>query len=242
MTPLTDQGTEASRPRPDPGLAYLVHPVDPGTFQTEYWETKPLVVHRNDPDYYAGVLSLDDVDRVLSLSNSSLDNIRVVMDDTEIPVSDLRLSGGDGSANALEAIFERYRTGATIVLKALNGRWEPLARLSRALGAELSTRIQADVYVVPALAREFAPRYESHDVFIMQVYGTQHWRLTSQPHALPVQGQSYDESQPEPVADQEFHLECGDLLHLPRGTVHSATANSVVSVHVTLRIDPVLSA
>ena len=33
-------------------LARLIHPVDPATFEREYWDQKPLVVARNDPRYY----------------------------------------------------------------------------------------------------------------------------------------------------------------------------------------------
>jgi ribosomal protein L16 Arg81 hydroxylase len=45
-------------------LARLIHPVDPATFEREYWEQKPLVVARNDPRYYHDLLSLADVDRI----------------------------------------------------------------------------------------------------------------------------------------------------------------------------------
>ena len=47
-------------------LARLIHPVDPATFEREYWEQKPLVVARNDPRYYHDLLSLADVDRILA--------------------------------------------------------------------------------------------------------------------------------------------------------------------------------
>jgi ribosomal protein L16 Arg81 hydroxylase len=241
MTLLADRGEAARCARLFPDLLRLIHPIDLVAFQQDCWERAPLVVHRNDPHYFEDLLTLDHIDDELSRSGARLDTLRVVMDGKETPVSELGSSSGrNGSINALEALYERYRSGSTIVLNSLEQYCEPLQRLSESLGAQLSARLQMNVYLTPAGAQGFAPHYDVHDVFIAQLYGTKHWRLASQPYELPLQGQPYDKSQPEPTPEQEFDLRAGDLLYLPRGAIHSATSNETASVHVTIGVHPVL--
>jgi ribosomal protein L16 Arg81 hydroxylase len=237
MTTLADRVEVAPPARSLPDLSRLIAPVDPVTFRADHWERKPLLIQRDDPGYYADLVTLDDVDRALTLSGVGLDRLRVVVSGRETPVSELARSAGQ---NALDALYERYRTGSTIVLNALEQRWEPLQHFSRRLGGELSARLQTNVYVTPAGGQGFAPHYDMHDVFVAQVHGEKHWRIAGQPYLLPLKGQPYDKSRPEPHPDQEFDLRAGDLLYLPRGTVHWATANEHTSAHVTIGVHPVL--
>lgn len=235
MTLLADRA-KAANARPSFDLSHLIHPVDPTVFRRDHWEREPLLVRREDPDYYADLLTLDDVDQVLTLSGIGLERVRVVVAGKETPISALRGSGH----NVLETLYERYRGGSTVVLNALEQRWEPLHRLSRMLGGELSARLQMNIYVTPAGNQGFGPHYDMHDVFVAQVHGAKHWRIAGQPYELPLNGQPYDKSQPDPEPDDEFDLRAGDLLYLPRGTVHWATANEHTSVHITIGVHPVL--
>ncbi|GAA1888479.1 cupin domain-containing protein [Streptantibioticus ferralitis] len=237
MTPLADRERAALSARPVPDLSRLIDPIDVHTFRREHWERQPLFVKRSDPGYFADLLTLADVDEVLWLSGTDLRNIRVVIDGKETPVDELKSTARQ---NALEALYEHYRNGSTVVLNSLGDRWAPLRRLGSVLGAELSARIQCNIYVTPAGNRGFVPHYDTHDVFIAQVHGTKHWRLAGQPYALPLHGRPYDKSQPEPEPEQEIDLSAGDLLYLPRGTVHSAASNETTSVHITIGVHPLL--
>lgn len=235
---LADSGEAAPTARPRSGLARLISPVDPATFQREHWEREPLFVRRDDPDYYADLLTLDAVDEALTFAGADLDGIRVVADGRETKVSSFTASHDN---NALEALYVSYRSGATIVLNALEQRHAPLQRFARLLGTELSCRIQMNIYVTPARNQGFAPHYDTHDVFVAQVHGSKRWRLAGQPYELPRRGDSYDKSQPVPEPEYEFELTPGDLLYLPRGTVHWATADQRdTSAHITMGVHPVL--
>lgn len=242
MTLLTDQGQAASLARPFSDLGRLIHPTDIETFRRDYWEKRHLLVRQADPGCFTDLLSLDDVDRVLSLSTMASDNLRVVVDGAETPMSDLATSGGgaNGTTNALEELYRRYRTGSTIVLSALNQRWKPLQTLCRTLGAETSARFQANVYLTPPDSQGFKAHYDMHDVFVAQVHGVKRWRLHGAPYALPMRSQPYDKSRPEPDVTDEFDLRPGDLLYLPRGTIHSARANDTASLHITFGVHPIL--
>ncbi len=38
-------------------LEWMIHPITPKQFFAEYWEKKPLVIKRKDPEYYTGLFS-----------------------------------------------------------------------------------------------------------------------------------------------------------------------------------------
>lgn len=237
MTLLADQVKAAPNGRPFLDLSQILHPVDLATFSRDYWQNKPLVIHREDPDYYGTLISLDDVDKALSLSGTVLDQVRLVKDGNETDMSALIASG---KMNSLETLLAHYRSGATVVLNSLDSRWEPLQRLSRTLTAELNARIQMNIYLTPAGNQGFRPHYDMHDVFVVQVHGSKRWGLASQPYQLPMRNQPYNKSLPDPEPEQEFELYRGDVMYLPRGTIHWGRTNTSASVHITMGVHPVL--
>lgn len=224
-----------------PELARLIHPVPVADFFASYWEREPLLVQREHPDYYADLLTLAGIDEVLSESTPNLDNMRVVVNGKETPIDELSRGGGrNGTANALETLYERYRSGSTVVVNTLEFRWAPLQQLAATLGAELDARLQMNIYLTPAGNQGFAAHYDTHDVFVAQVYGSKVWQLAGAPYELPLRNRPHDKSVPAPKPTRELELRAGDVLYLPRGTIHSATANDTASLHVTIGIHPVL--
>ena len=222
-------------------LARLIDPVDEETFRQEYWARQPLLVSRGAPGYFAELLTLADMDRVLSLSNVRDGDFRVVRDGKETPVNQLNSRRGEGGAHGLEVLYQHYREGSTVVVNALERRFAPLQRLAYALGTEITARIQANIYVTPAGNRGFKPHYDTHDVFICQVHGSKRWQLFGAPVDLPLRSQPHNKSLPEPTEPlQEFDLCDGDVLYQPRGTLHAGTSNDRTSVHMTLGVHPIL--
>src|SRR5215813_10916206 len=63
---------------PASSLDWLINPIDPRSFKAEYWDKRPLIVKRNDPTYYDGLLSLIDVDHILSASPIRSSHIRAI--------------------------------------------------------------------------------------------------------------------------------------------------------------------
>jgi bifunctional lysine-specific demethylase and histidyl-hydroxylase NO66 len=85
----------------------------------------------------------------------------------------------------------------------------------------------------------FAPHYDDVDVFVVQTEGRKRWRLYAPlPDAIlpAVSSPDFDEADGgigEPLLDAV--LRPGDMLYLPRGTIHQAEAlEGEHSLHVTI--------
>jgi ribosomal protein L16 Arg81 hydroxylase len=216
-------------------FARLLAPVDQETFYEEYWEKRPLIVTRDNPLYYGDLLSLSDVDEILATSSLRSTDVRIVRDGRDLSLA--TLLGNESYAAGLERLYAQYRDGSTIVLTALHDPWKPLSTLCRALADEIAARFQANAYLTPPNAKGLDVHYDTHDVFVLQVHGRKHWRLFGSPVRLPLPGQPFRRDDLDPIeATDEFDLNTGDLLYIPRGLLHEAVSTEDSSLHVTVGV------
>jgi hypothetical protein len=201
---------------------------DPEGFLRDVWGRRAALHRGADPGGFADLLSLDDVDRVLSTSSLRTPTFRLVKAGERIPESSYTRSGRTGSrpvsgmADPIR-IFELFEQGATIVLQGLHRYWEPVARFVRGLELELGHPCQVNAYVTPPGAQGLALHHDAHDVFVLQAFGAKRWEV----HAAPRE----DERDPI-VAD----LGTGDTIYLPTGTPHAAATQDTISGHLTVGV------
>jgi ribosomal protein L16 Arg81 hydroxylase len=218
---------------------YLIDPVAAETFGRVYWEKQPLIIRRTNPDYYRGLLSLENVDSILSTSSIRPPEIRLLYDGKETPLKQLRANRLGSPAVQLESLYEEYRKGSTIVLQFLHERWRPLTELCRSLAAELSAYFQVNAYLTPANEKGLNTHYDAHDVFVLQAEGSKHWRLYRGPIHLPLPGQTYNPQMEPGELVEELDLRPGELIYIPRGFMHDAVAVDSTSLHLTVGVIPV---
>ena len=110
-------------------------------------------------------------------------------------------------------------------------RWDdPAWRVVAALEAFLGCLVGANAYLTPAGgAQGLAPHWDDVDVFVIQVEGRKFWQLHEPlpEHALACGGPSGDLTPGGRLASEkrlslEVILSPGDVLYIPRGTVHQA--------------------
>jgi ribosomal protein L16 Arg81 hydroxylase len=211
-------------------LARLIDPIDVQTFKREYWEEKPLIVHRRDPSYFADLLSLADVDGILNSSNVHSTDVQLVR--SGIPRD---VGKADGRRTSAESWFAEYRSGSTIVLQSLHNRWLPLKQMCRRLGEEFSAGFQVNVYLTPPRAQGFSTHYDTHDVFVVQAAGSKRWRVYAPTIELPLYGQPFRrEVHPAGPVLHDFDLHAGDVMYLPRGYAHDASSMGETSLHLAV--------
>lgn len=218
---------------------WLIAPVGENTFERDYWEKRPLIVQRENPGYYTALLSLADFDTILSNLSVYSPRVRVVGKDRETAGA----HGPRGSiydrANGTEALFARFRQGETIIVSSLHEEWPPLRELCRALAAKFSGAFQVNVYLTPARSRGLRPHYDTHDVFVLQIYGTKQWKLFDQAVHLPLGGQVHNGeffNRDDPI--EVVCLRPGDMIYIPRGWGHVADALDEMTLHLTVGAFP----
>lgn len=210
---------------------WLLSPLAPDEFERTYYQRRVCVVRRETPEYYRSLLSVEDLDRVLTTHSIRHPDLQIVQLDKEIPAS--QYANREGVVDPLRAT-KLFSDGATLIFDHLHTRVPALARLCTALGQALSSRMQANVYFTPPDSQGFRPHWDTHDVFVLQVSGSKQWRIYDTKIPLPLQGQKFDAEKDRPgdVSD-EFELQAGDIVYIPRGAMHAARSTAEPSLHVT---------
>jgi hypothetical protein len=196
---------------------------DAQTFRDKVWASH-IHLHHADPAALVGVLSLDDVDHLLTSVALRTPALRVVQDGTVLPGSRFTRSAtiaGAPLTGLVDArkVFDLYDEGATVVLQGLHRYWPPLTRLVRELELALGHPCQANAYLTPPGSQGFARHSDSHDVFVFQTHGHKQWEVVDESGA------------------REVLLEPGLSMYLPTGTPHSARSQERSSLHVTIGIN-----
>jgi len=223
--------------------------LDRGAFARDVWGHAPLLTRAAELPAAEPVLTLDDVDTIVSRRGLRTPFVRLTKDGVVVPSSRYAGAGGIGASIGDQVsdarVLDLVLDGATIVLQALHRTWEPVMALCSQLSAELACPVQANAYITPPSSQGFDDHYDVHDVFVLQLAGTKHWRVHEPVHAWPLPDQAWTQhrealeqrSTEDPLLD--VVLRPGDCLYLPRGTVHAARTTESVSAHLTIGVHPV---
>jgi hypothetical protein len=201
---------------------------DPDAFFREAWGRRASVHSGSHAHGFDDLLALEGVDRYLTTTALRTPFFRLVKAGERIPESAYTRSGRTGSRDVdgiadparVAALFE---DGATIVLQGLH-RWsEPVTRFTRDLELELGHPCQVNAYITPPGAQGLDLHHDAHDVFVLQAFGRKRWEV----HAAPL------EVERGPI---ETDVGPGDTIYMPAGTPHAASAQEVVSGHLTVGV------
>lgn len=197
---------------------------DAQVFLEKIWASRTHL-HRTDPADLVGLLSLGDVDQLLTSSGLRTPTLRIAKDGDVLPESAFTRRGATLAGKPLTGLVDARRVlqlfdeGASIVLQGLHRYWPPLTGLIAELELELGHPCQANAYLTPVGAQGFALHADTHDVFVFQTAGTKQWEIHGED------------------GSQEILLEPGLSMYLPTGTRHAARAQEDVSLHVTIGIN-----
>jgi ribosomal protein L16 Arg81 hydroxylase len=219
-------------------------------FAEQHWGCRPLLTRGAElPAGFDDLLDAGAVDELVSRRGLRTPFLRMAKDGELVPPARYTRGGGAGASIADQAaddrILDQLRDGATLVLQALHRTWPPLLTFGSELAAELGHPVQINAYVTPPQNRGFAPHYDVHDVFVLQVAGRKRWRVHEPVLTDPLGDQPWEQRRAAvtaraakaPIIDEL--LEPGDALYLPRGYLHSAVAQGELSIHLTVGVHPV---
>ena len=218
-------------------LDHLLSPLPTEEFFETYWETRPLHVSATDRSRFGAFLGFATLDRVLAVlpDNKNLFLINNTEGSTKTQVFLTK-----DEKESLPSLYDRFSQGNTLLINGLDGFWEPVARLARQLTMALGCFVNVNSYITPRQARGFKPHWDDHDVFVLQTGGEKEWHLFEGGPELPRRYEGYAlEDGPQSVGDpgepsQILRMCAGDLLYLPRGTIHQAVTTASASMHLTV--------
>ena len=221
-------------------IEQLFKPIGISAFFTQYYERKPLILNRSEPDIYAGLIDLKDLDFLAAnLVWPRLQDLRLAsLAEPRTPAPVL----GNGLVS-MPKLYDAYYQGNSVILEELEKRWPPLAQLYANFeeafteqGVPIMAGIKLVNFLTPSNSQALAPHFDENDLFILQLEGEKHWLLYGFAEELSSRGATVPEEKMGPKS-HEFTLRKGDLLYLPRGFVHEAQATDACSFHLTLGIN-----
>ncbi|HEV7744475.1 MAG TPA: cupin domain-containing protein [Pyrinomonadaceae bacterium] len=228
-------------------FSYLIAPHAAADFFDQYWQLAALLVKHGGTTQHHELIDASDVDGVLSMAE------RLPAEAVEVIGRD---QTNDAASDSKGAIAGWFNQGATIRVKAIQRFCEPLRDLCRNIEEELGFPARANLYCTPANSRGFNLHFDTHEVFVLQLFGKKRWQIFAPSETLPLEfvpplsfederdalrrsrnletGNKSETQLGPPVI--EALLEPGDCLYLPRGFLHQADAQDDPSVHLTIGI------
>jgi ribosomal protein L16 Arg81 hydroxylase len=231
-------------------LTWLISPHDFTTFQDEYWSRAALRVSRQNSLYYQALYSETDLEESLFIASQTSNAVEALTEGKN-PYS-VR-----GHAKTLAVLKEK----GSLRIPSIQRFSLKLAKFARELEQVISAPININLYMSPFSGKKALGRhFDTHDVFVMQLFGSKRWRLFA-PHAefpmeslpllpresvrdmkqyrLETQATLQKASATATLTD-EFVLHPGDFLYLPRGVWHEADSEpGDLSCHLTAGIAPI---
>lgn len=220
----------------------LISPCTVGEFFDDHWESKPLLLHRETPGFYDGLMGLEDFDACL---HAARDTLRPILTIVPPPDSGREKRPVRGVDLAPKEIYNSFTRGDTLAVGSAERLWRPLATLTSHLSERLNAVTNVNLYLTPAGSQGFELHFDPHDVFILQTHGSKDWFLYEPWYELPTEARearNYLRKLPTPPAPenpeptQQIRLRQGDFLYLPRGVPHQAVATDETSLHLTVGI------
>lgn len=203
---------------------------DSDRFAREVWGRRSQVHQSGRPA--TDLLSLADVDRLVTSTALRSPAFRLVKDGSPLPPSAYTTTGTIGG-KPYNGVAEPSRVlaamddGATLVLQGMQRYHPALAAFCRDLELALGHRCQVNAYVTPPGARGLDVHRDPHDVLVLQAFGSKQWEV----HPTPWQERHEPGTQ---VGEQT--LVPGDVQYLPKGTPHAAHTQQELSGHVTVGV------
>jgi len=216
---------------------------DVDRFLADFWGRQPLLSRDADSTAFNDLLSLEDVDYILTSTSLRSPAFRLVKAGHDFNTSSYTRSGAVGPQRVYDLadtgrVYEEFDAGATIVLQGVQRFWLPLTRFCRELELVFTHPAQVNVYITPPGSQGLGIHYDTHDVFVLQVSGRKQWEVYKRLVEFPLQSQTAprltrEEAGPALITTE---LQPGECLYIPRGYLHEAYSLDETSAHLTVGI------
>jgi JmjC domain len=214
---------------------------DRATFFETYFNKSAMVRPGALAGRLDGLPSVRQLDDILALEAAPPSYLRVSIGGKGVPrtVYSRTVSRGAALAEAInpDKVYELFRAGGTVTWNSMSHFLPSVRPLVRTFTDTFACNTEIVLFVTPAGNDGFAPHQDSVDVFVVQVDGTKTWKVweTRPDRSSGEATYTLDELGAPAI---EVTLAPGDVLYVPHGTPHAASAKGALSVHLSIGIQP----
>lgn len=213
----------------------LIAPISRSDFFENYYEKKPLLIKRNNPDFYKSIFTLQDFDEYFQRSDLKFPAVQMAEGGDYIYPQ--QFANSDNEIDFQKLIFNFNNNGRTIVLNDVQDSIRKFTEFTNGLEMELGLPINNNVYFSPKNSQGFGKHSDKFDGIVLQFHGTKSWEIYNHVEELSSQKFHYKKEslvQATLELQMAFDLEEGDFLYIPRGVYHRAFTKDHISGHVNV--------
>jgi hypothetical protein len=224
----------------------IFSPVGMDAFTSEYYARSALHVSRNDPQRFAGIYGVADVEEALAIGSRETSNFAIVKaGSSQMPIEQYAPLRATVRANytkqspvaTIDArkVAEFFGQGWTVVIKDAALFSARMQQFCNALQSQTGWYVQPNVYLTPASAQGFGIHYDTHDTTIVQIEGDKTWNIYEPVVQLPIESQPFsaERHRGQLRLHREVTMQPGDTLYIPGGFPHEAISLRTRTLHVT---------
>lgn len=212
----------------------LIAPEDAEAFEREYFARKPL--HLRGRDIPAtGLETIEGWRGLLAGQATRMQGGRLVVD-----LDPAAADAAKGLSLDLAAVLD---AGGPLIVNGVEKMNPVVADLARVVAAGLGGPAVVNAYISPNGRDALALHADDHDVVVLQLHGVKSWTLGSKiarglAHSslFVIDNASVSALARERDAFRALDIHPGDLLYLPRGLAHRATARDALSIHLSIGV------
>lgn len=215
----------------------IIAPLGREQFLAEYW-TKKFLHLPGTRGWFTPLLPWEELNRILEWNPPPQPQLRLFQEGVMMdlrryidgPVGGLSLNAG--------GLITLLAQGASMVLDSVQQVAPAVAGLTSSMEEALSCACVANLYAGWKTQKGFDLHFDSHEVFVLQLYGRKRWQVFAPTRPHPV-GDDI-EAAPRPTAPPiwEGIINDGDLLYLPRGFWHVVYPLDEPSLHISWGAQP----
>lgn len=210
-------------------------PAGLAAFLTDTWRKAPLHLP-GEAGRFAGLFDWDALSRLLETTPLEPPRIELARAGRSVP-DDAYIRRREGVARidggALTRLLDQ---GATLLVNFLDELAPGPEALCGALGKALGVRTSANLYASWRAANGLPLHWDHHGVLVLQLAGRKHWTVHAPTRPEPLEGDKFIAPTADAAPLWQGLIEDGDVLYLPRGYPHMASALDGPSLHLTVAL------
>lgn len=224
-------------------LKWLINPVSEQEFCDQYLEKKPLLIQREQHNYYNELISLDGIESIIRLGqNLSNYDIQMINANRKIHYNEycsvfkkdqIEVKTGI-DLNRAQQIFRKEKS--SLIINNVSNSWPEIDDFIFKLSKELDGTCDANIFITPpGVSTALGVHFDLNDIYVLQLYGSKRWEVYDSPIYLPNNPffyQRFDNTSPLGNKLFDIELNAGSLLYLPKGFVHNVSTKNSMSVHL----------